>query len=408
LQDPGEIGVAGMVVNLLDLDGNLISTTTTDEFGNYLFDRLGAGDYIVEVVPPTLWQITPMNIGNVDELDSDINPETRRSDPITLRLGESIEHIDIGVYLPATIGSTVWLDQPGGVPNVLDQLDTGLQGVIVNLWDMNLGTVVKTTTTNSAGQYLFQVPAGDYAVEFVTAGSYSLVVPDVGGDDSFDSDADPITRTSPTFNVTPGMVNLTIDAGYGITVPLEWLDFWGENRGHHNYLEWIVTNERNVSHYEIERIVNSGTDFIKIGEVQSGGDSYEMVSYEFYDEDLQEEGIYYYRIKQLDNNGFYSYTEIIAIDVEIDEEDKVTVFLYPNPIGLDGYLNINITAEAVQEVTGQIYDMKGSLITNLDDSNTNVGIKNLQIDMNNYPAGAYIVRVKIGEEAFVEKVTKTH
>jgi len=408
IQDPGEEGREGVTVKLLDLDGNLIATTVTDAQGNYKFTDLLAGDYIIEVELPSLWQVAPMNIGNVDDLDSDINPSTRQSEPISLRIGEDIEDVDVGIYLPAVIGSTVWLDHPDGVPNVFDLKDTGLGGITINLWDMDLGMVVRTTTTDSQGQYFFEVPAGSYALEFVSAGNYSLVVPDVGGDDAFDSDPDPVSRMTPAYIVTPGMVDLTIDAGYGITVPLEWVDFWGENREVLNYLEWSVGNERNVSHYEVERAIDNGYDFEYIGEVAGKGDSYEVVTYSFNDEDLNESGSYYYRIKQVDHDGFFSYTDVIVIDVNVEKEDEVRVVIYPNPVEADGFLNINITSTKEKVVSGQIYDMKGSLISELDEGNTNVGIKNIQIDMSTYPMGAYIIRVKIGEEAFVEKVTKVN
>jgi len=49
VQDAGEEGIEGVTVSLFDDEGNLIATTTTDENGNYLFDDLEAGTYVVEV-----------------------------------------------------------------------------------------------------------------------------------------------------------------------------------------------------------------------------------------------------------------------------------------------------------------------------------------------------------------------
>ena len=297
------------------------------------------------------------------------------------------------------------MDKPGGSANKFDAGDIKLQGVTVNLWDMTANMVVKTTTTDINGNYLFEVPSGQYAVEFLSAGNYSLVVPHAT-DDSFDSDPDPITRMSPTFFLEPGGVNLTIDAGYGITVPLEWLDFWGEHRDGFNYLEWSVGHEENVSHYEIERGINDGFNFEYIGRVNSSGDDYEVKTYSYDDFDLEENGVYYYRIKQIDNDGFFSYTDVITIDVNAEKEDITKLTVYPNPINGDQLFNINITSNKVKTIEGEVYDMKGALIMKLSSDNTNVGIKNIQIDITNMPAGAYILRVTIGTEAFVEKITK--
>ena len=57
VQDPSEPGVAGVVVNLLDVDGNFLATTTTAADGTYLFSGLVGGTYQVEFIPPAGTQI---------------------------------------------------------------------------------------------------------------------------------------------------------------------------------------------------------------------------------------------------------------------------------------------------------------------------------------------------------------
>ncbi|MGL5911455.1 MAG: SdrD B-like domain-containing protein, partial [Phycicoccus sp.] len=53
-QDPGEPGVAGVVVQLVDADGTVVATTTTDANGNYRFVGVLPGDYVVRIVPSSL------------------------------------------------------------------------------------------------------------------------------------------------------------------------------------------------------------------------------------------------------------------------------------------------------------------------------------------------------------------
>ena len=50
-QDPGEPGIAGVIVDLLDAAGNIIATTTTDANGNYLFENVPSGTYSVAFDP---------------------------------------------------------------------------------------------------------------------------------------------------------------------------------------------------------------------------------------------------------------------------------------------------------------------------------------------------------------------
>ena len=77
IQDPGEVGLVGIVVNLFDGAMNLIATTTTDANGFYLFTGLCAGDYKVmvdETTVPAGWMQTPTLIGGDPTLDNNPNP----------------------------------------------------------------------------------------------------------------------------------------------------------------------------------------------------------------------------------------------------------------------------------------------------------------------------------------------
>ncbi|MEZ4673618.1 MAG: SdrD B-like domain-containing protein [Caldilineaceae bacterium] len=71
LQDNGEGGVNGIIVELYNSDNTLISTTTTVD-GMYLFDNLRPGDYLVKFVNPTGFGVcTTANVGGDDTIDSD-------------------------------------------------------------------------------------------------------------------------------------------------------------------------------------------------------------------------------------------------------------------------------------------------------------------------------------------------
>ncbi|MEJ7341215.1 SdrD B-like domain-containing protein, partial [Staphylococcus epidermidis] len=52
VQDSDEKGIQGVTVTLKDKNGNVLKTTTTDENGNYRFDNLDSGDYIVHFEKP--------------------------------------------------------------------------------------------------------------------------------------------------------------------------------------------------------------------------------------------------------------------------------------------------------------------------------------------------------------------
>ena len=88
IQDEGEPGLPGISVNLYDCaDTSMIASTTTDDMGHYMFDSVETGEYLVEVVAPEYWVFSPMDQGDDDALDSDVNPETGRTDCFMLDPG---------------------------------------------------------------------------------------------------------------------------------------------------------------------------------------------------------------------------------------------------------------------------------------------------------------------------------
>jgi hypothetical protein len=77
IQDPGEVGLAGVRVILKDGAGNVIAETVTDANGFYLFSGLCAGDYEVmvdETTVPAGWMQTPTLVGGDPTIDNNPNP----------------------------------------------------------------------------------------------------------------------------------------------------------------------------------------------------------------------------------------------------------------------------------------------------------------------------------------------
>ena len=102
INDPGEPGVPGVTVNLLDEAGTVVDTTTTDDDGNFLFTT-PPGVFIVEFVPPAGFDITRPLQGQDPSVDSNATLLTGRSEPVVLNPGDSDLTIDAGLlqFIPA-------------------------------------------------------------------------------------------------------------------------------------------------------------------------------------------------------------------------------------------------------------------------------------------------------------------
>lgn len=96
IQDDGEPGLGGIVVDLFDAVGNPVASAITDETGGYGFD-VPPGDYQLAFVALGRDTISPRNAGADRAADSDADPSTGRTSVITLRPGAVEASIDAGI-----------------------------------------------------------------------------------------------------------------------------------------------------------------------------------------------------------------------------------------------------------------------------------------------------------------------
>ncbi len=121
--------------------------------------------------------------------------------------------------------------------------------------------------------------------------------------------------------------------------PVELTIFRGEAMPEANLLEWHTASERNNEGFEIQRSAN-GSDFEAIGFVPGHGTVQSPRDYRFTDAHPLP-GIQYYRLRQTDYGGAYTFSDIIVLHTITDG----TFAVYPNPAG--DILYISGTREAV-------------------------------------------------------------
>ncbi|MRW93681.1 hypothetical protein GJ699_27170 [Duganella sp. FT80W] len=207
VQDSGEAGVCGVKVTLMDANGQQVgASVSTDANGNYSFTNLKPGNYTVVFDKSSLPEgmaFTTANVGSNDAVDSDASA-TGVSHVVTLTSGQTDKTVDAGVVAAATIGDRVWVDSNAN--GIQDSGESGKAGVTVQLKDAS-GNVVKTTTTDSSGNYKFSVEAGTYSVAIKTPAGFVTTAQDVGNNNAIDSDAD----------ASGNLGNVTVAAGQNVT-----------------------------------------------------------------------------------------------------------------------------------------------------------------------------------------------
>jgi uncharacterized repeat protein (TIGR01451 family) len=101
IQNDGNTGLGGVTVVLYDVNGNPISTTVTDGTGFYQFVDLVPGTYSVGFTAPTGYTFTIQGGDPASDADSNANPSTGRTAPVTLAPGQNNPTLDAGVWVPA-------------------------------------------------------------------------------------------------------------------------------------------------------------------------------------------------------------------------------------------------------------------------------------------------------------------
>lgn len=124
----------------------------------------------------------------------------------------------------------------------------------------------------------------------------------------------------------------------------------GLYNGVENILQWATSQEVNNKGFEIERSAN-GLSFEKIGFVPAQGGS--QGRYRFADANAQTA---YYRLKQIDMNGAFSYSQIIKIEAG----KKVSVKVLPNPA--TEQLTIQLAQGSFGKADATITDMSGRVL----------------------------------------------
>jgi serine-aspartate repeat-containing protein C/D/E len=160
---PGEEGIAGVTLKLIDGNGNDTGLrATTDANGHYVFTHLAAGAYTVIEVQPGGWldgKDTPGNSGGV----ADTAVGADKISGVTLAWGVNGVEYNFGELLPGSIAGRVHAD-PGADCDFDNPDNNWLQGVQIDLLDPN-GKVLATTYTDKDGKYEFDgLRPGTYSV----------------------------------------------------------------------------------------------------------------------------------------------------------------------------------------------------------------------------------------------------
>ena len=121
--------------------------------------------------------------------------------------------------------------------------------------------------------------------------------------------------------------NVYLFNGFQGPLPVTWLSFTGSAEKADAQLNWATAQEQNSNYYGVERSSDNST-FVAIGTVTAAHNSNSVTNYSFTDASPVN-GMNYYRLKQVDLDGQFVYSKVVAVNFNGTEANVVAV--YPNP-----------------------------------------------------------------------------
>jgi hypothetical protein len=187
-------------------------------------------------------------------------------------------------------------------------------------------------------------------------------------------------------------------------LPVELTSFSAFIDGRFVTLNWVTASEINNHGWDVERRIKNNenifTEWTKTGFVEGSGNTTESVSYSFSDKNVTS-GVFQYRLKQIDFDGTFTYSDIA--EVEVNGPTEFALFQnYPNPFNPETVIRFELPVSSF--VNLKIYNAVGEEVATLINQQMESGVYLWNFDAVNYPSGLYIYRLHAGDKVFTKKM----
>ncbi|MDZ4822324.1 MAG: T9SS type A sorting domain-containing protein [Flavobacteriales bacterium] len=174
--------------------------------------------------------------------------------------------------------------------------------------------------------------------------------------------------------------------------PIELLSFVAVPDGIRVAIKWVTTSELNNELFIVERSANGIDDWMEVSRLPGAGTSESTIYYTSYDHDPIH-GLNFYRLKQIDYDGQYKYSEIEVVEFM----SKDDILIYPNPSHGD-VVNVGGNTDAVVSLT--MFSIHGKVV--MSKPRGDGDFRQIDLQHLNLPAGMYTLEFALasGEKIF--------
>ena len=256
-------------------------------------------------------------------------------------------------------------------------------------WLYTLGLYYKDSELNGNQENTLMLAYGDY---------------DTAGEDQFTK------LSSSGVNTNSNIVTFVFDgitsfnhryaiADMNAPLPVELVSFSARRKDRSVQLRWNTATELNNFGFEVERADSRDGSFATIGFVEGQGTKSSPSDYRFDDTDVPVNAVFY-RLKQLDRDGKYSYSPIVEVAAGIGE---FTLGNYPNPFNPSTVITFQAPQAGQARIT--VYNTLGEVVATVFDADVRDGESvSVPFDASQLPGGVYFYTLAMDGVSRTEKM----
>jgi hypothetical protein len=172
------------------------------------------------------------------------------------------------------------------------------------------------------------------------------------------------------------------------TIPVELESFTASVNSNFVTLNWVTATELNNTGFDIEQSIDNSS-WNKIGFVNGNGTTTEKSFYTFTVKNPFE-GNSYYRLKQIDYDGTFTYSNVVSVSVGLLNDFSLEQN-YPNPFNPATIIKYNIPEESTVQI--KIFNVVGEVVTELINEVESSGSHQKIFNASNLTSGIYFVKM---------------
>ncbi len=330
----------------------------------------------------------------------------------------SAEMVSSSIFLPGCYAHSGWMTEDKRYFIGTEEFNTR----DITVWDLqdrsswNLVVPTFATTSNTPVHNLFV--KGNFAhVSYYKDGYVVLDISDptspsiAGYYDTYPSSSGTYEGVWGCYPYFPSGVVICSDMSTGLyvfdflgdgTIPVELTSFTANVTRNGVDLKWATATEVNNYGFEIERKNQNETSWNVVGIAGGAGTTTQSKEYTYSDNSLTQPGKYFYRLKQIDNDGSFSYSQEIEVDF-VQPNDFVLNQNYPNPFNPSTTIEFSLGEASFVKL--EVYNTLGEKVAELLNENKPEGAYQVNFKASNLPSGIYIAKLEAGSKVQTIKMS---